>query len=290
MEIPLEELEPSRAQGFATLWAVFGGYEITGGVLRRARDDMVRCYAPLMHREIPGELMKLKRGDEAAVIRFAMLYGPLGYAMLVPPDENLGGDPVEWIWAHAETLEICSHLTYLLQEDQSEKVKPYLRSLPSWPVIMQATKGSVTSLGITYDEKDSVRLAHLVRRNLINANIDGIYPQLAEDDGKDRILFRFRALIEVAYWHLANAVVTGHVKRCESPDCGALFVQTDPRERYCPPRFRQPESSCAVRARVRRFRERNEDRSKRRTRQASRSQPHKTRKVPTARTSPTPRL
>jgi CGNR zinc finger len=286
MEITLEELEPSRAQGFAMLWAVFGDYEITDGVLRRAHDEMVRCYAPLTHREIPGELSKLKRGDEAAVIRFAKLYGPLGYAMLVPTGENPGGDPVEWIWAHAETLAICSHLTHLLQEDQTEKVKPYLHSLPSWPIIVRAMKGTVSPLGIAYDEKDSVQLAHLVRRNLINANIDGIYPQPAEDGGKDRIVFRFRALIEVAYWHLANAIVTGHVKRCESPDCGALFVQTDPRERYCPPRFRQRESSCAVRARVRRFRERNEDRSKPRTLHPSRSEPQKTRKAPTARTSP----
>ncbi len=252
MDIALEELEQSRTAGFPTLWTVYGDYEISGGVLRRARDDVVGMYAPLVRREIPGELAKLTRGDEAAVVRFAQRYGQLGHDQLVAPEEARGGDPVEWIWTHAETIKICLELTRLLKEDMREKVMPYLCSLPSWPVMMFCAKGHESSLTIAYEEKNAVSLARMVCRGLINPNIAGIYPELRQERAEDRIYFHFHAPIEAAYWRLAIAINGGNVKLCK--ECGSAFIQSDGRQQYCPPRFRQRESACAIRARVARLR------------------------------------
>jgi hypothetical protein len=268
MDIAAEELEATQSHGFRTLWAVYGDYAITGGVLRRARDDIVGWYAPATHLEIPGELAKLTRGDEAAIIRFAKRYGQLGHDLLVHPEEARGGDPVGWIWRHAETIKACLRLTHLLREEKITELGEYLRSLPStcvckWfsprPCIKVGAKGGEVCLQIGYEAKNTASLARLVRRDLINPNLDGIYPQLAEDRGQDQMVFRFHALIEVAYWHLASTDKRRRVLQCKDPKCGALFVQSHRRQQHCPPQFRQKESSCAVRVRVAKLREKNKN-------------------------------
>jgi hypothetical protein len=94
METPLPELELGQSHEFTTLWMVFGGYEVTGGVLRRSRDDTVAVYPPIRRRELPGEIAKLRRGDEAGIVRFAAHYGQLGYDQLVSSGERRGGIPL----------------------------------------------------------------------------------------------------------------------------------------------------------------------------------------------------
>jgi len=268
MEIPTHELVLGQSHEFTTLWTVFGGYGITGGVLRRSRDDAVSVYAPIRRRELPGELAKLMRGDETALIAFAERYGQLGYDQLVGADERRGGDPVDWIRLHAETVRICLDLTQLLQEDLLEKVQPYLHSvalpkeerqrvqlLPSSLVIKFAAKGRTNTLEIAYEERNHASLARLVCRDLINPNIDGIHRGLQGHGKNEQSFFHFSALIEAAYWQLADIVEGGRVVRCD--ECRALFPQSREGQRYCPPQLRQRESLCAQRARVRRFHQRH---------------------------------
>jgi hypothetical protein len=264
MEIPFHELDLGQSHEFTTLWMVFGGYEITGGVLRRSSNDVVAMYPPIRRREIPGELAKLTRGDEAAVIHFAQRYGMLGYDNLVGSDEVLGGDPVDWLWTHAETIRICLDLTEMLQEDRVEEVEPYLRSVappkeerqrlqlfPSSLFIKFAAKGRRDTLEIAYEEKNSTSLARLVCRNLTNPNIDRIHRELQGHGKTMRSFFHFSALIEVAYWQLADIVEGGRVVRCA--ECGALFPQKRRSQQYCPAQFRQQQSPCGGRARARRY-------------------------------------
>ncbi len=76
MEIASDEIQPSWAQGFTHGWEVAEEYEITGGVLR-GKGPSRRMYFPMMHPEIPGEVAKLRREDEAGVLEFARAYGSL---------------------------------------------------------------------------------------------------------------------------------------------------------------------------------------------------------------------
>ncbi|HEX9429191.1 MAG TPA: hypothetical protein VF944_02345, partial [Candidatus Bathyarchaeia archaeon] len=115
MEIASDEIQPSWAQGFTHGWEVAEEYEITGGVLR-GKGPSRRMYFPMMHPEIPGEVAKLRREDEAGVLEFARAYGSLGFSGLVPAERRCGGDPLPWIWAHAETLHIGLQLILFLQE------------------------------------------------------------------------------------------------------------------------------------------------------------------------------
>jgi hypothetical protein len=70
MEIASDEIQLSWAQGFTHGWKVAEEYEITGGVLR-GKGPSRHVYSPMMHPEIPGEVAKLRREDEAGVLEFA---------------------------------------------------------------------------------------------------------------------------------------------------------------------------------------------------------------------------
>jgi predicted RNA-binding Zn ribbon-like protein len=282
MEIASEEVQPNLAQGFVRAWWVNEDYQIIGDVLQPQSPEG-RVYAPMVHREIPGELAKLRQDDEAGLLKFARTYGLLGYSHLVPPERRVGGDPVSWIWAHVETVRTCLQLTLLLQEDAVEALEHELRARrgpgffppqeENWPVALVAERETISLrqwmrtpwTGVNEPRDARIEtLARQVRRGLINPNIKGMSRALEEVREKDRSFWQFHALIEVAYWQLADIVDRGRVKRCEAEGCGAVFIQTDGRERFCPPRFRQTESPCAVRERVRRHRNKNPNGPKRR--------------------------
>jgi CGNR zinc finger len=284
------EVVPNLGAGFATFVGVYEDYYIAAGQLRPKSLTLVRRYAPARHPEILGELAKLPRGDVDALLRFARLYGTLGYQAFIPRevwargDGIPVGDPLVWIWMHARTLLICLELSHLLQEGDVASLRTYLRSMrltdqdkeewgaihasaSSWvrdnkpPIALVAIQGRFTIrewMGSVASDQDVKDLAREIRRSLINDNIAGIHRTLLDDGKKDSLFWEFKALIEMAYWHLANAVDGRRFQRCEADDCGALFVQTDPRQRYCPPLFGQKqESRCAVRRRVHKHRQKD---------------------------------
>ena len=61
------------------------------------------------------------------------------------------------------------------------------------------------------------------------------------------------SLIESIYTRVTDAITRGRLAQCA--DCGAVFIQTDERQRFCPPREGQVKSACMNRQRVRRYRE-----------------------------------
>jgi hypothetical protein len=98
------------------------------------------------------------------------------------------------------------------------------------------------------------------RNRIINSNIKGMvralsviwHPRL-HPRIEERSYWQFTALIETVYWHLADAVDAGKVKRCE--DCHRIFIQQDKRQRYCPPLYnsessKRRHSRCGTRKRV----------------------------------------
>jgi hypothetical protein len=318
-----EEVMPNLSGGFASFLSVYEDYHVVaipGATaassapiccsiewrLLEKSHTIVRRYAPALYSEIPGELAKLERGDVDAVLKFARAYGSLGYTAFTPLAvlaQGGGipiGDPLLWIWAHADTVQICLEISYRLQEGDAASLRTYLQSLritdqdiddrcdtsykealharparERWwegennglsavvakqgriSLIRWECHGSPRGLQRASDE-DVRDLARYIRRSLINDNIVGIHRALLSDGRKDRLFWQFKALIEMAYWHVANAVDGRHFKRCEADDCTALFVQTDSRQRFCPRPFGQKqESLCAIRHRVHKHRQKD---------------------------------
>jgi hypothetical protein len=262
----ISEFGKSRELGFATGWDVYVEYEIANGLVRpkTAVSDHVKVYAPLSY-PILTNLAKIQLNDESAVLSFITKYGLLGYDHLVNVDSRLGGDPLKWIWAHSYAIRLCLDLLKELQAHDDENVCSILRDLPQAnaktlsPIVTHAAAEKIAAkpwfIGNKPDKNISpgVALGRKIVSDLINANIRGICPRLSFQNSEPRIFWRFGALIEVAYWKLAN-LATGHsgrVVRCEAVGCGARFIQTDGRQRFCPPDQPKEESRCAIRQRVR---------------------------------------
>ena len=109
----------------------------------------------------------------------------------------------------------------------------------------------------------------------LSGNLEGIHPtvvtQVPAERASQRSLlsrlrrtFRWRALVEVAYWHLWNLIDRGRpLATCQ--ECGAFFERTDARQQFCPPpadeiqearsglRSRS-QSKCGLRHRMRKLR------------------------------------
>jgi hypothetical protein len=234
-------------------------------------------------------IAKLHRGKDADIIKFASAYGPLGYHRLVGIEDVIEGDPIPWVLMHSRTLDFVLRAVNMLSQNESEDYdgllplltpepdnplihKPWVKwvapkrkdhpvfsdrhdweSHVAWPIVI-ACRGSIEAhrwmfAGPRWTKRDMMRL---VVRYIVNANISGIVHALAPDEqDHDQLAMQFSALIEVAYWHVAKTISRGRVAKCAEPRCGAVFIQEDARQRFCPPTgSQQHESQCAIRARV----------------------------------------
>jgi hypothetical protein len=269
-----EELELNRRLMFSRLWVVRERYEVVNGVLV-ASGKAKRVYAPAVHPELPGEIAKLRREDPEALVRFAEMYGALGYESLASLEKRRGGDPLPWVWAHARQLHRCLALARALQRRDSRPIYALLDELGKEREEVHGAqiKRVIRSFGPQFkgDERAAVReiLSALITKNLarVGLRLTNVAKAVGELGAGSvgsrhaapafRLFLAFDALIEVAYLYLANTLAGGRIQRCASPRCGAFFVQTDARQRYCPSFPFSTESACALRERQIAFQERN---------------------------------
>lgn len=229
-------------------------------------------YSPEARTELLGEIAKLTRDDTEAVLKFAHRYGSLGFYELSRQSDTPYGDPLPWVWLHAETLRLALSLKKHIDDRATEELERLLFEFPQvanrsnelpTPIVTYGCldKGTRFSSFPTSPTSSPNRAAAIqtiaanILSTIVSANIANLRQELTWET-KDRAFrshLRFTALIEVAYWHLANALQGGLVKRCELSGCGGLFIQTDGRQRFCPTGEKR-ESPCAVLDRVRRRR------------------------------------
>lgn len=279
-KVPHPEADRNRRVGSKVFYGVRTEYGIQqedvllGGRVQSlptvaGREGFAHWYAPFVHTELPGELAKLAAAGDDEILTFASTYGEMGFDFLADVEWQVNrlsagqrmfvGDPLPWLRDHARGAYIClaiteaiakkrarARLASLLQEwdGMAYGALAHSRHVLVDNVVRRPSNGR-KHLAPTPED-----VARAVRREIINQNIGGIHRYVSIDEkGHDRSYFRYTATIEVVYWHLANVIEGGIVKRCEGPGCGGMFIQTDPRQRFCPKRWRQRESSCATRQR-----------------------------------------
>src|SRR5262249_11634156 len=139
-----------EAEGQIAYEQGFGMYEVREDYVIRdnrlwPQGEIKYKYAPMLHPELPTEIAKLTWGDARAVLHFAHQYGLLGYSYLVEDtlkrnpsakdpiwQERLPehqGEPLRWIWGHANTINVCLTLTSLLQRGDETALQSYLYTL-----------------------------------------------------------------------------------------------------------------------------------------------------------------
>jgi hypothetical protein len=228
-------------------------------------------YHPERYPELPQQLARVSRGDTAAALAFVRTYGLLGYAQVAAAvgrraPRDTPGDPLSWIWAQAETVALCLLLTYGLQSGDDAALQHGLRAvhLPQPP---HADGGPRLIIPAVWDQprvhvcwpsplhslEDWRTYARAIRREILNAHLLGVRPQLVDEGGTDHSGCQFQALLAVVYWHLLHIAMQGVVQRCAEESCRAFFVPTRRTQRFCPPEGSARHSRCAVRARRRRL-------------------------------------
>lgn len=253
---------------FMTDVVVFEDYTIHEGMV--IPHGAVRArYAPETCPALPQQLARLTRGNTAATLAFVRTYGLLGYTQLAAavgrgPHSHAPGDPLAWIWAQAETVALCLLLTYGLQTGDDATLQHGLRAL-QLPQPPQSDSGPRLIVPAVWDQprvhvcwpsplhspEDWRTYARSIRRDVLNAHLLGIRPQLVDGGATDHPGCQFQALIAMVYWHLLHIAAHGVVQRCAEASCQAFFVQTRRTQRFCPAEQPAHNSRCAVRARRR---------------------------------------
>jgi hypothetical protein len=320
-----EEHEESRSRLFTTLWPVAEDYIIEEGVLYpllggqkfvlmgtqqvAARELLDPTYMPLAHSELPSEFAKVSGGGEDKVLAFVRRYGHLGYSEALTEfeagalrlakdsqyempfaldkgyDPQLPGDPLAWIFAHADTVKLAGDLAAALQRPSGARAlleRRITESLhPGGAAVLgpsisyaRATRGwrrphqvYAPAPGHPHAPEGGWEGAALrIIASILNANLGGVRRFMSvEDEEASRpglvSLFQPRNLLDGIYWLLADEVAGEQLRTCQA--CGHFFAATDERMKYCPPpKGIEGPSRCMHREKMRRFRE------KRRAREA----------------------
>ena len=247
---------------------VFEDYTIAEGRVIPQGAPRTR-YHPETCPALPQQLARLARGDTRAVLAFVRTYGLLGYAPLAAAVgrgvlSDAAGDPLGWIWAQAETVALCLHLTYGLQAGDDAALQHSLRAvqLPQppqtdsgpqliVPAVWDQPRVPISWASPLHSPEDWRTYARAIRREVMNAHLLGILPQLIDRGDRDHPSCHFQALIAMVYWHLLHIATQGIVQRCADASCRAFFVQTRRTQRFCPAEPPARDSPCAVRARRR---------------------------------------
>ena len=247
---------------------VFEDYVMHEGMVIPQGTIRVR-YSPETCPALPQQLARLARGDTAAVLAFVRTYGLLGYAQVAAAvghraHSDAPGDPLPWIWAHAETVALCLLLTYGLQTGDDATLQHGLRAM-QLPQSPQADGGPRLVIPAVWDQprvhvswpvplhspEDWRTYARALRRDILNAHLLGIRPQLVDRGATDHPGWQFPALLAMVYWHLLHIATQGVVQRCAEASCRAFFVPMRRTQRFCPAEDPGRDSRCAVRARRR---------------------------------------
>jgi hypothetical protein len=276
------ELKQGLLSGSIQKWWVADQYKIVNGAVAPIGRPNSRwqSYSPFDFPQLPLHLAKLKDGNKDLILEFVHTWGLLGYTQLMDcssPESrealwgkvNRGSDPINWITHHAKIIEIVLHLL-----DRRSKFQRNGQPKILWDAIqyiMQDHTALITPDIIKYalGHLNSPLPDSITRKNngvkekvaklfkgILESNI--VYLQdslLIEDNGNIIRSKSFSALLPVIYSHLADAV-TGQrsYTRCSFEECGNYFIQSDPRQRYCPhPGNSKSESLCSLKARKRKF-------------------------------------
>jgi hypothetical protein len=274
------ELERSRERGAWDRWGVQDA-ERRDAWLWFAFDQH-RIYAPLEHLELPHHFARVATREDA-LLPFVQQYGRLGWYELasdarpqqqadkwLPPkrreylrlieegrEKAVYAEPLDWIQAHARTISWCLAAGHAMRivgaRSRTQRCVELSGQLPrpmgcgstvrSTPLLREGTIEKVSPLNFVGGMLEDYLWINLrgVRRRVLYVG-----------DGRLRSVWGGNSLLESIYTLVADAVTGGRLAQCQA--CGAVFLQTDGRQQFCPRREGQDKSSCMNRERVRRYR------------------------------------
>lgn len=251
----------STQMGFHQFWNKYDDYRITDGHILGGQ-KIESFEVPGAYFELPSQVAKLKNRKEKDLLKFVNTYGLLGFKHL-NPRHNRKGEPLEWIWAHAETIYLVLELLKSLQDNDLQSairaLKPYETESNKYQNVKRiliniGNKGETSEFVLDYgalNENSVFILADKFISYAINENIKGINTHIYRNQDIDNenksfysLKYRYTAMIEVVYWHLMLAATGGELKRCKH--CKSPFISIHGSTEYCPKKPFERESLCAL--------------------------------------------
>jgi len=278
------ELDASRDRGQWDTWGVQDAEISDGWLLLHLRKR--RIYAPLAHPELPHQFARTALRHRT-LTAFVSHYGRLGWHELTERQSNqlrfsgsgswlkskfeehlslldkldarsaLGAyaEPLEWIRAHAETVGWCLQAGFELREKSGRRLEVVcerlIEQLPS-QVGWRPTIGKTPEALLQRRNRTAIDVVGGLMQTYLSTNLEGVRRRIQYRDGSLYSMWGGETLIESIYTLVSNAVTGGRLSQCES--CGAVFLKTDERQRFCPKREGQAKSPCMNRERVQRQR------------------------------------
>lgn len=285
-------LGASLGRGWSSqVWPVYKHYYLEDDVIKERRDQAEkRTYFPVGSPELFTDFVNLGKSlpekaylletelvqsmrisHKEAVLSFARQWGLLGYDSLVDKPQRRGGDPLDFVLLQIVRVKVvCQWFDDIKSGRQPSDTESYYKGKAAVGDIMRHILGFVNSglkgleIGIRpfftgYESFLELDFMPATEEDygLPSSSLDfapgmefiGPIPQ------GFRVELKYRALLNIIYWHLANYVARERDwGRCL--ECGSFFERTDPRQQFCPPNKygKRPQSQCAVRHRVRKAR------------------------------------
>jgi hypothetical protein len=214
-----------------------------------------------------------------AIVRFLKQFGTLGQVELQEPlgmrrverEGNVffaSGDHIGWFLDHAQHVRTCLALIAALNASEFseerergrkvlryiEETRPRILSGPLLIPTLQKTLHQVdhTTLWKPGDLEDDK--ARVLLREFLVPNLGMV--ERGYDPKTGRTVFKFKVLLQLIYWQLADWIDGGRLRQCA--ECQTPFRAADGRQRFCPPPYGVNESRCARRARERARREKKQ--------------------------------
>jgi hypothetical protein len=238
-----------------------------------------REYSPLEHPELPSQFAR-SASDNDALLKFLTTYGRLGWRDLVVGVKGdawidrqhadlrelaagMSGfyaEPRAWLQAHAEMVHWCLSAAHSLRLPQPRaRLAACDTACHEYPQLepRRGTLAEKISLPLDrlFRQASPVNVLGGILTGVMNANMFGVRRSVHHrGDGVLLSEWAGHTLIEAIYTLMADAMTGGRLAQCHS--CGAIFLQTDERQRFCPPREGQEKSTCMNRERIRRYRQR----------------------------------
>lgn len=252
--------EDAASMANAAVWPIHEDYRVEHGQLV-PMGEVALPYDVFAYPGIVTELGKLHEGDEKQLVEFARTWGLLGSEEAT---QSYRGDHLPWVWDHVRNARLVLDLHHYLQQGDHKGLGQFLDSYRTRDESGVAGPVVVT-IRVPWDElrqgfrgEEPTKVAEEIMTSIINYNLEMLHHKVYS--APLRLAPHCPSALIAVYWHLAKSVTSGRVLiRCE--ECGALFLQTDKRQRFCPP---PPEwagktgSPCGARQRQRRQRQRTE--------------------------------
>ncbi|MGE3959943.1 MAG: hypothetical protein AB7H96_24760 [Vicinamibacterales bacterium] len=309
--INVSEQMEARDRGFPIRWLVHSEYRIEEGKIRPSLNGQwldvfnssgARTYFPMAdHPAMLSEFGKAASGAPADVLRFVHQFGLPGlwrtYHFNEAPEHlrfleaagvvAIEGDPLSWVVHHARAVRLVLSLLNAL-----EHPAPLQRELEQYRVQSEdgstrlafpsAQRGNIFPFSYSVEDTTTPReVALRVIARVLSRNIEGVRRALVVEPNESGHLelqnqWQPNNLLDCIYWKLADVAMGGTVRHCADPQCGALFVATSDKMKFCPPPVgNKGVSPCMNRFKQQRHREKvaaKRAASKRRARKASQPQ------------------